>query len=86
MDRTTRVFFERQGLHYNVIVRVCRSFNVHKSVDPIRSLEQVRIGVLAELTLEISPEERRDLWCLFTLHLQVQPVLEAGVVDESHCP
>lgn len=47
-------------------------------------LEEVRVGVLAQLALKVAPEEGRDLRRLLALHLETKPVLEAEVVDEAN--
>ena len=69
MDRATRVFLKRQRLHHDVVLRVCWRLYVYQPIDSIFGLEEVGVGVLAELTLEIAPEERGYLRCLLALHL-----------------
>ena len=69
MDCTTRVFLKCQRLHHDVVLRVCWRLYVYKFVDSILGFEEVRVGVLAKLTLKIAPEECRYLRCLLALHL-----------------
>ena len=83
VDRPAGVFLEGQRLHHYVVLRVCWSFDIDELVDSVGRLEQVRVGVLAELALKITPEQRRDLWGLLALHLEAKPVLEAEIVDEA---
>jgi len=84
VDSATGVFLEGKRLHDDEVLRVCRRFYVHQFVDLVGRFEQVGVGILAEFTLEVAPEESRDLRGLLTLHLQTEPVLEALVVDKAH--
>ena len=64
-------------------MRVCWRLDVHETINSIICLEQVRVGILAELTLKVLPEESSDLRSLLALHFHAEPIFEAGVVDEA---
>ena len=83
MDCPTGIFLKGKRLHHDVVLRVCRCLDVHETINSIVCLEQVGVGILAELALKVLPEKSGDLCSLFALHLHAEPIFEAGVVDEA---
>ena len=84
VNSTTRVLFKRQRLHNDEVLRICWQLDIDEFVNAIGRFEEVRVGVLAQFAFEVAPEVRGDLRRLLSLLLQLQPVFEAQVVDETN--
>eukprot|EP00350_Pseudokeronopsis_sp_OXSARD2_P009279 CAMPEP_0170555934 /NCGR_PEP_ID=MMETSP0211-20121228/14749_1 /TAXON_ID=311385 /ORGANISM="Pseudokeronopsis sp., Strain OXSARD2" /LENGTH=67 /DNA_ID=CAMNT_0010865971 /DNA_START=540 /DNA_END=743 /DNA_ORIENTATION=- len=60
--------------------------DVDELVDGLVDLEEVGVGLLADLALEVLPVHTGELIGLLLDHLAREPVLQALVVDEAHAP
>ena len=83
MHHTTRIFLEGQGFEPEE-VSLSRYVDIDKPVPSPIGLENVWIGRLANLTLELLPAVGDAVRPCFYGHLLLEPELEAFEVDKAH--
>ena len=83
VNHSTRILFEGERFEPEEVF-LFWDINVDQSVaDPIR-LEDIWVRRLADLALELLPHVRDLVRLLFDLHLLLQPVFEAIIMDIAH--
>jgi len=84
VDGSGRVLLKREGFHDHEVVGVLGHLDVDEFVDSVLNLEEVGVGLLADLALKGLPKHADQVVRLPSLHFGVKPVLQAFEVDESH--